>query len=389
MPEQEDSMASPRLARYRFYLRQRPTLLIVLSILGVVFFLAVTGLSRVYFRQRESLGARWFNRGISDLKAKNFEAAVTDLRTALLYSRDDYSYQLNLAEALVGLNRAGEASAYLLNLWDREPDNGVVNLELARIARQQGRTDQAVRYYHNAEYAVWPRDQESQRRDARLELIDLLLQIKDHGNAQAELIALAANVDDEPGIQKTLGDLFTRAGDYEHALAAYRTLLHNNRHDVSAMAGAGYAAFQLERYPLAEHYLQSAVASDSGDAQSAQLLQTTQAVLHMDPFRPQISAVDRDKIAMEAFTTAGQRLSACPLPKSGVAGPAAGALSLSDEWNALKPRMTALRLRRDPDLANTAMDLVFRIERQTSVICGTPRGNDLALLLIAKLHEGS
>ena len=389
MPEQEDSMASPRLARYRFYLRQRPTLLIVLSILVVVFFLAVTGLSRVYFRQRESLGARWFNRGISDLKAKNFEAAVTDFRTALLYSRDDYSYQLNLAEALIGLNRAGEASAYLLNLWDREPDNGVVNLELARIARQQGRSDQAVRYYHDAEYAVWPRDQESQRREARLELIDLLLQMKDHGNAQAELIALAANVDDEPGIQKTLGDLFVRAGDYEHALAAYRTLLRDNRHDAAAMAGAGYAAFELGRYPVAEHYLQSAVASDSGDAQSAQLLQTTQAVLHMDPFRPQISAMDRDKIAMEAFTAAGQRLSACPLPKSGVADPAGGALSPSDEWNALKPRMTALQLRRDPDLANTAMDLVFRIERQTSVICGTPTGNDLALLLIAKLHEGS
>lgn len=389
LEKQEDGMASPILARYRFYLRQRPTLLIVLSILGVVFFLAVTGLSRVYLRQRESLGARWFNRGNSDLKAKRFEAAVTDFRTALLYSRDDYSYQLNLAEALIGLNRAGEASAYLLNLWDREPDNGVVNLELARIARQQGRSDQAVRYYHDAEYAVWPRDQESRRREARLELIDLLLQTKDLGDAQAELIALAANVDDEPGMQKTLGDLFTRAGDYEHALAAYRTLLRDDRHDAAAMAGAGYAAFELGRYPVAEHYLQSAVAADSWDAQSAQLLQTTQAVLHMDPFRPQISAVDRDKIAMEAFTTAGQRLSTCPLPKSSVVGPVGEALSLSDEWSALKPRMTALQLRRDPDLANTAMDLAFRIERQTSVICGTPAGNDLALLLIAKLHEGS
>lgn len=389
MPEQEDNMASPRLARYRFYLRQRPTLLIVLSILGVAFFLAVTGLSRVYFRQRESLGARWFNRGISDLKAKNFDAAVTDFRTALLYSRDDYSYQLNLAEALIGLNRTGEASAYLLNLWDREPDNGVVNLKLARIARQQGRTDEAVRYYHNAEYAVWPRDEESQRREARLELIDLLLKIKDRGDAQAELIALAANVDDEPGIQKTLGDLFQGAGDYEHALAAYRTMLRDNRHDEAAMAAAGHAAFQLGRYPLAEHYLQSAVASDPKDAESAQLLQTTQTVLHMDPFRTQISAVDRDKIVMEAFAAAGQRLSACALPKNSTPGPAGSALPLSDEWNALKPGMTAPGLRRNPDLVNTAMDLVFRIERQTSVICGNPAGTDLALLLIAKLHEGS
>jgi hypothetical protein len=35
------------------------------------------------------------------------------------------------------------------------------------------------------------------------------------------------------------------------------------------------------------------------------------------------------------------------------------------------------------------MDLVFDIEHQTSVTCGTPSGTDMALLLIAKLHEGN
>src|SRR5690348_2919768 len=207
------------LARYRLYLRQRPTLLVVLSILAVVFFLAVTGLSRAYYQQREFLGNRWSARGFADLRAKNYSAAVTDFRAALLYSRDDYSYQLNLAEALIGLNRTGEASAYLLNLWDREPENGAVNLELARIARQQGRTDQAIRYYHGAVYAAWQRGEESRRRAARMELIDLLLEKKDQGNAQSELIALAANANDEPALQKKIGDLFSRAGDYERALA--------------------------------------------------------------------------------------------------------------------------------------------------------------------------
>jgi hypothetical protein len=35
------------------------------------------------------------------------------------------------------------------------------------------------------------------------------------------------------------------------------------------------------------------------------------------------------------------------------------------------------------------MELVFNIERQTSATCGAPSGADLALLLIARLHEGS
>jgi len=386
--EQEKSMATGRFGRYGFYLRQRPALLVLLSIITIAFFLAVTGLSRAHEAQRQALGNRWFNRGVADLNAKRYDAAVTEFRSALLYSQDDYSYQLNLAEALIGLKHTAEASAYLLNLWDREPENGLVNLELARIAVQRGEIDQAVRYYHDAVYAAWPRDQESNRRQARLELINLLLRIKDLGDAQGELIALAANVGEDPAQQDTIGDLFVRAGDYEHALGSYRIALRADRRNVAALAGAGHAAFQLGQYPLAQHYLQQAIAASPGDTQSAQLLQTVDMVLRMDPFRRQISAADRDKAVVDAFKSAGQRLNSCTLPVA--SSPGAGPpISLNDEWFAMKPHISMAELRRDPDLAEKAMDLVFRIERQSSIVCGTPAGADLALLLISKLHEGS
>lgn len=129
-------MASEKIARYRLYLRQQPVMLAALSVLAVGFFLFVTMLSHAYQAQRATLGNRWFTRGVADLNAQKYDAAVTEFRAALLYSRDDYSYQLNLAEALIGLRHTGEASAYLLNLWDREPENGLVNVELARIAAE-------------------------------------------------------------------------------------------------------------------------------------------------------------------------------------------------------------------------------------------------------------
>jgi tetratricopeptide (TPR) repeat protein len=388
--EHEEGMASGRLGRYKLYLRQRPTMLILLSILVVVLFLAVTGLSKAYHAQRESLGTRWFTRGVADLNAQRYEAAVMDFRSALLYSRDEYSYQLNLAEALIGLKHTGEASAYLLNLWDREPENGLVNLELARIAAQRGDTDQAVRYYHGAVYAAWPQGEEVKRRNARLELIDLLLQNKDVSDAQAELIALAANVGGEPAQQEAIGNLFVRAGDYQHALAAYHIAMRADGHNAAVMAGAGYAAFQLGQYPLAERYLREAVAESSGGAtqDSAHWLQITQMVLRMDPFQRGISTAERNKIVVEGFTSAGERLKNCapPLTTTPGSGPP---VSLSNEWAAMKPQITPAGLRRDPDLSEKAMDLVFRIERQTSIVCGTPTGNDLALFLIAKVHEGS
>ncbi len=183
-------------------------ILTLLSVLALVFFLAVTGLSHVFHAQQESLGSRWFTRGTIDLKQQRFQPAVSDFRTALLYSRDNYAYQLNLAEALIGLRRTSEAHAYLVNLWEREPENGLVNLELARIAVQNGETEQALRYYHNAIYATWPGDQEVERRDTRLELIEFLLGTNAKTQAQSELIALAANLADDPSQHTRVGELF-------------------------------------------------------------------------------------------------------------------------------------------------------------------------------------
>src|SRR5580700_6735189 len=308
LESQGDSMAAGRLADVRQYFRQQPVMLTLLAVLAVIFFTAVSGLSRAYHAQREALGNRWFARGVADLSAGRFDSSVTEFRSALLYSRDNYAYQLNLAQALIGLKRTSEAYAYLINLWELEPENGLVNLELARIAAQKRDTEQALRYYHNAIYATWPGDQEVQRRDARLELIEFLLSINAKTQAESELIALAANLDDDPAQHAHAGDLFLRAQDYEHALAEYRLSLKSESHTPAVLAGAGWAAFELGRYPLAQRYLQAAVSADPSDALSAARLKTAELVLQMDPFRRQITVAERHQIVIEAFTTAGQRL---------------------------------------------------------------------------------
>jgi tetratricopeptide (TPR) repeat protein len=383
-------MAAGKWEELRLYLRQQPVMLALLAVVGVVFFLAVTGLSRAYQAQRDSLGDRWFIRGVAELSAHHYDSAATEFQSALLYSRDNYTYQLNLAEALIGLQRTSEASTYLVNLWDRQPENGIVNLDLARIAVQKGQNEQALRYYHNAVYATWPEDQEGKRRDARFELIEFLLRTNARAQAESELIALAENLDDDSSAQVRVGPLFVRTLDYERAFAAYRVGLKANRHNREALAGAGLAAFELGRYPQAQRYLQAAVAADPGDAESAGRLKTTELVLRMDPFQRQISIAQRNKIVVEAFAAAGERIKSCGAQKGSTSPePAASQPSLADSWTKMKPRVTEQGLQRDPDLVEKAMDLVFDIERQTSDSCGAPTGTDLALLLIAELHEGN
>jgi len=384
----DDKAGAAGRTNLRLYLRRQPVMLAVLTVLGVIFFLAVAGLSRTYHAQRDALGNRWFSRGVVDLGAKHYDSAVTDFRAALLYARDNYDYQLNLAQALIGLGRTSEAYSYLVNLWERQPENGLVNLELARIAAQRGQTEQTQRYYHNAIYAVWPGDQESQRRETRLALIGYLLSSNARAQAQSELIALEENLGDDPAQQKRVADLFLQAQDYERALAAYRLSLRTSRHEEAALAGAGWAAFQLGRYPLAERYLQAAVTENPNDTQSGDRLKTTQLVLRMDPFQRQIPMAERGRIVVDAFATAGKRLSSCATPKSSAESTTAEP-NLADRWAKLKPQISAPELRRNPDLVEEAMDLVFEIERQSNATCGPPAGEDLALLLISRLHEGT
>lgn len=384
---QDEKPVAKEEREFRLHLTQEPLTLAVLAALAVGLFLAVSGLSRLYHGQRESLGDRWFARGVADLNAGKYDQAVIEFRAALLYARDSYTYQLNLAEALIGLKRTAEADSYLVNLWDRKPEDGVVNLELARIAAQKEETEAALRYYHNAIYATWPGDEEVKRRDARLELIEFLLGNNDRAQAESELIALDANLGDDPTQQEHIGDLFVRTLDYERAFAAYRVSLKSDRHNPAIQARAGLAAFELGRYPLAHRYLQAAVSANPGDSKSGDLLKTTDLVLQMDPFQRQLSMSQRNRIVVEAFATAGQRLKACQAQKGSTQQ--ASQASLDQIWTKMKPQIVEWNLRRNPDLVETAMELVFNIERQTNLSCGSPTGIDLALLLIAGLHEGT
>jgi tetratricopeptide (TPR) repeat protein len=373
-------ITEPRRLDFSPYLRREPITLALLTGMAIVFFLAVSALSNMHDAQRESLAERWAGRGVADLKARQYQPAVVDFRTALLYTRDSSAYELSLAQALMGLGRDDEAHAYLINLWEREPDNGLVSLELARIAANKGQTEQALRYYHNAIYATWTGDHDAARHQARLELINYLLRINAQPQADAELIDLSASYGRDVQEQLLLGQLFQRSGDASRALAAFQAALKLDRHNATALAGAGSSAYELARYLQAQRYLEDAHEADPGNAEVSQQLKMAQTVLHWDPFLPQVPLAVRNRMALDAFAASGDRLKTC-VP----ATPAEQ--TLQQTWTKLQPQMHTWTLRRQPDLVDDAMNLAFEIEKQTAGKCGPPSDADRALLLVSSLHE--
>ncbi|HEY7351812.1 MAG TPA: tetratricopeptide repeat protein [Terriglobales bacterium] len=370
-----------------WYSAREPLVIVVLSAITIAFFFVVGGLSHLYKRELEKRATFWANRGQNDFRSDRFTQAASAFQTALTYSRGNYGYELSLAQALVALNRTEEARAYLVSLWQRQPENGSVNLELARIFAENGDVTSALRYYHNAIYAVWTSKPEAQQLSVRLELVKFLLDHKASNLAESELIAVGRNVPENSTLQLRIGDLFMRVPDYDHALAMYRQALKLDRHDADALARAGQAAFELGQYRLAERYLTSTLSLKPEDAHSAELLKMCRTIPTLDPYNF-YSATKRDHVVLSDFETAGERLKECVNGSNKVAAADSSLQALYAQWMDMKTRLNQRSLRQHPELTDSAMNLVFNVERETSSICGAPAGNNLLLLLIAKNHEG-
>ncbi len=88
---------------------------------------------RSYSQHQSDAAARWKRRGEQALQNRNAKAAVYDLRTALGYGQDDPGTEVELASALrPGRASLQEAVAYFNTLWEKQPGNGNINLQLAR-----------------------------------------------------------------------------------------------------------------------------------------------------------------------------------------------------------------------------------------------------------------
>jgi tetratricopeptide (TPR) repeat protein len=362
-----------------------------LTVLAVLGFLAVNRLVHRFDEQQKALARHLYDQGMTAQAGGRPDRAIESFRDALVYSRDNFQYQLSLARALRDSGRTEEAQTYLISLWERSPQDAAVNLALGRLAARQELLDNTLQYYHSAIYGIWGNDANTTRLDAWFELVEFLLARGAFPQAQAELITLATVLPQNPELHLRAADLLLRAQDYDHALAEYQRVLLLDHANAAAQAGAGEAAFRQGRYRTAQRYLQSAVRANPEDAQASRLLQTSNLILDSNPFNQRLSNAERNRRIESAFNQAGNRLESCT-PSQGVS--AGGTLSIDQftalkaQWNDMKMKVKHLGGQSESDTADAAMDLVFEIEEQAAKECSAPSGFDEALLLLAQDRAG-
>ena len=369
-----------------------PVVLAALLLIATFGFAAVHRLVNRFESRQGVLAAQLFYRGLSEQRNKNFETAIADFRAALSYDPNNYTYELSLAKALIASQRYTEADSYLESLAERAPQDGDVNLLLARLAAHDSKYDEAILRYHRAIYGLWSSDPDTNRRRTRLEFVDFLLQHDHRMEAQAELIASAASLPPESQIHLAVADGFLRAQDYQDALNQYRQVIQLDHENTLAHLGAGKAAFELGQYRTAEHYLQAAFDRHAQDDDARRMLEIANLVLSSDPARPNLTAGERRARIVAAFQQAGERASRCLESHVGDQNSAAAADSLRElyaRWVELEPKMRHQAFRADGGTLNDAMENVIGIEQVAQQRCGEPQGFDLALLLIARNREGA
>lgn len=413
----------------------RPWLLALIVLISAVFGAATVFANRLYQSKQQKFGQMWFGRGEAALAAGQPQSAVQDFRNALYFSHDNPDYRLRLAEALLASRHIPEAQSYLITLWQDEPSNSTVNLQLARLAAQQRATQRALRYYHGAIYGLWPDGgAAARRRQTRLELIRYLLGLHETTQADAELIALIPELPRTAAPHVEVGQLLLQANDEERALQEFEEALRLDPRAPAALRGAGEAAFRLGQYQMASRYLEQALKSGARDPQAADLLASSRLVLEWNPYARGVSSRQRALRIVQAFRQARQRLGACstargidltaaapappananplpPPPANTARTPAPNLMArilgritpadtapaqapaapspahmqqLYQQVAELQPRVRLYAIERDPQLADLAMGLAMQVENVTAQQCGTPTGPDLALLLLAR-----
>jgi tetratricopeptide (TPR) repeat protein len=373
---------------------QRRVLFLSLILLAVLF--AITAaLARSYHAREEGLVMEWYEQGKADLTAGKPGKALEDFRNSLSYGPENQDVQLHLAEALLADGQFTEARSYLVNLWDRAPGTGQVNLDLARVSNRVGDLDQAVDYYHGAILGSWAEDPARQRRDARLELSEILLAHRRTEEAQAEVASLAAETSPDDGaLLEENGRLFLRVGEPEKALAEFEAALKTNPRQSEWLTAAGRIAFEEGEFTKAENYFSRADRENPSE-DIHESLELARDVLAIDPFLAGLSDEEQARRTLRDFELGVEHLHKCPPaaaantaanPPTGQAP--SGPQSLDEEAQQLRMRVNLSSLGKDHDLRNETMQIVFRIEDATSQACGPATSLDQAMKLIEKWREG-
>jgi tetratricopeptide (TPR) repeat protein len=324
----------------------------------------------------------WFDAGRRALDAGDVRAGIRDLRQSVLNAPRNVEYRLALAGALGDNRRADEARRILLSLREDQPENGRINLALARLAATRADAAEATRYYHHALYGVWDGGgiiAPETERAVRIELIRLLLANGQTSQARSQALLLEQDLPDTADAHAEIAQLFVRTGSLADALTHFERAAQIAPGNAAALSGAATTAFDLGDYARAARLLQSARTAGTLSPALAEVAPVIDAIIQANPLALRLSAAQRSRRLTAALDRAIERASYC----------APGANAALDEAlssaRTIRPSLAPAETQRHPELVDSTFDLVVHLEQRAGG-CQPETATDRALLLLGRTY---
>lgn len=369
--------------------RSRTVFLSLCGLLLIPMFTFTGVFVRMFHEKQARIADDWRRAGQVNLAAARSNVAVEDFRNALLYSPDSTQLQLELAEALAQQGHLDEAQNYLLNLRAADPENSLINLQLAHIASKRGDAPNATSYFHDAMYGHWPDDPHSHQVATRKELVEFFLSHNRRDAARAESLSMAAENPADPEIRAQAADFLLQAGDAQSSLSEYERVLRIEPGNARALAGSGRAALALGRFAQATHDFALAIQKGSNDPETLKNKDIASAAENLNPYDTRINDRERQKRILRLFSLADDRARTCfpgVLPGSSVK-PQDQLKSLAAQRAALPIEIDNRQLAAHLDLEKPMLDWVFAVEAAASARCGPGTPENAAMDLIGATRK--
>lgn len=309
--------------------------------------------------------------------------AVDQLRRAHALARDHRTYQLALAQALLGAGRLTEAESNLRYLLDRDSNDGPTNLTMARLmARLMARAGEAVEaeaYYHRALYGTWPPGTSS--KGVRMELIDFLVKEGAHKELLPELLLLQDESGGQQWVDEKLARLFMAAGSPGRAIDVYRTLIHQHPDDSDAYRGLGETELAQGEFQAAQASFVRALRVAPGNEQLIKLFHFSSVLSGLDPTPRRLSSREKFDRSNRILEMTEAELAACGQPQ------------LHPEVAALISQSGLLRTQKikgpvTNEMSESRLGLAERLWETRNAACThRPAADDPVPLLMHKLNQ--
>jgi tetratricopeptide (TPR) repeat protein len=196
-------------------------------------------------------------------------------------------------------------------LLDADSTDGFASLMMGRIAAKEGRSADAVSYFHRAIYGHWNDHESDNRQRARFELIDYLAAHNSKEELLAELLPVAEHPPRDIKSRAHLGQLFLMAGSPSHAADMFRTIVHDQPSSAEAHAGLAEADFARADYRSAQRNFQDALRFDPSDQAVRRRLDLCDELLQLDPTLRGIDSQERQQRSAKLVELTAAEVTRC------------------------------------------------------------------------------